>query len=143
MADLSLNAASLVFSAAALRDRKRALGGAAIAIGDIVYVASDVANLADANSGTAAVRVPAGMACSACAAAGQPMEYIDLDTLLGIGTHGLAVNTVLILSRTPGKMCPVADLTTGDYGVVLAIVKSATQLLFNARTLMQSGAATA
>jgi len=143
MADLSLTAANLVFSAAALSDRKRAIGGAAIAIGDIIYVASNVANLADANSGTAAVRVPAGMACSACAASGQPMEYIDLDTLLGIGTHGIAVNTVFVLSRTAGKMCPVADLTTGDYGIVLAIVKSSTQILFNTRTLMQSGSATA
>lgn len=142
MADLSLTAASLVFSAAALRDRKRAIGGSAIAIGDIIWINGETANLADANSGTAAARVPAGMACSACAASGQPLEYIDLDTALTIGAHGLAVNVVLMLSRTAGKMCLTSDLTTGDYGVALAIVKSATQIAFNARTLLQSGAAT-
>jgi hypothetical protein len=143
MADLSITAASLAFSAAALATRQRAISGAALAQGDIVYVSAGVANLADGDSATAAARVPAGMACNAVAAGGQPVEYIDLDEALTLGSHGLAINTVLVLSRTAGKMMPVADLATGDYGAVLAIVKSATQISFNARQLLQSGAATA
>lgn len=146
MADLTLTAASLVFSTAAIHRIKQGIGGSALAVGDIIYLdASDSgkAKLADADSATAAVRVPAGMVCSGCAAAGQPVNYVETDQALTIGSHGLAVNTVLVLSRTAGKMMPVDDLTTGDYGAVLAIVKSATQIVFNARSLLQSGAATA
>lgn len=143
MADITITAANVVPSAAALARRKCAVAGATIAAGNIIYLdtaASNVAKLADANGASALIRTPVGMAINS-ASTGQPVEYIDYDDALVIGTHGVTINTGILLSATAGGLAPVADLTTGWYGAMLAIAKTTTSIVFNCRSLMATGVA--
>lgn len=121
--------------------------GATIAAGQLIYLDSTdtdaqgrgKAKLADCNSGTAAVRAVAGMAISS-ASAGSEIAYVWHDPALVIAASGLTANTVYILSATAGGVAPFADLTTGWYLSVIAVVKNGTTIYFSAPGLF-SGAA--
>jgi len=143
MADLSLTSSAVVASAAALATRRRCVLGATLAAGDVIYLDatdSHKAKAADANSGTAAARVPVGILLNG-GAAGQPAEYIEADTDLTVGSHGLTVGTAIILSATAGKMAPIADATTGWYPTLIGIAKTSTTISFNARAALSLSAA--
>jgi predicted lysophospholipase L1 biosynthesis ABC-type transport system permease subunit len=81
--------------------------------------------LADSNSGTAAARVPIGIAAHA-SLAGQPLtvQYDGLITLGAVLTAGVAY----YLSGTAGGICPVADLTTGNYPTIIGIATTTSVL---------------
>jgi hypothetical protein len=134
MADISITASALVASTSALAKRRRCILGATLIPGDIIYLdtgASYVAKAADNNGASSLIRTPVGMLLTG-GVAGQPAEYIPLDDDLTIGTHGIAVNTVVVLADTAGKMMPIADLDTqGMYGRILGMVKSATKISFS------------
>ena len=57
-----------------------------------------------------------------------------------IAASGLTANTILVLSATAGGIAPAADVTTGWYLSVIAVVKSGTTIYFSAPGL-PSGAA--
>jgi urocanate hydratase len=111
--------------------------GATITQGQPVYFdsATSTYKLADCNSATAAVRSPVGFALNA-ASAGQPIS-VQSGGDLTIGAT-LTPGAAYYLSGTAGATCPVADLTTGDYPVVLGIAKSASVLAVD---IIESGVA--
>lgn len=144
-ADLSITASAVVPSANA--QINEATAGATITAGQLIYLdSSDLdtksrpkAKLADCNSATAAVRSVAGIAING-ASAGQRVSYVYHDPALAIAASGLTANTILVLSATAGGIAPAADVTTGWYLSVIAVVKSGTTIYFSAPGL-PSGAA--
>jgi hypothetical protein len=127
MADISITAANVVAGSDAVREAGTA--GATVTAGQLVYLdTSDMKyKLADSN-GAAALRVPSGIALNG-AANNQPLVIQkggDI-TIGGTMTPGVAY----YLSDTPGGICPVADLASGEYPCILGIAKSATVLSVN------------
>jgi hypothetical protein len=124
MADLVITAASVIAAAGGTVDRS-GIAGATITAGKAVYqdAATGKYLLADDNSATAAARVPAGIALNG-ASDGQPLAILRGGDI----TIGAAVTpgVVYYLSDTPGGICPVADLASGEYPCALGIAKSAT-----------------
>lgn len=145
MADLSITAANVVPSSAAILNQ--ATAGATITAGQLIYIdSSDLdsrsrgkAKLADANSGTSAARSVAGIAFNS-ASAGQQVDYVVRDTALQIAASGLTAGTIYGLSATAGGLAPSADFTTGWYPSVVAIAKSTTTIDFFAPGLVVGAA---
>jgi hypothetical protein len=126
MADLVITAASVLASTGAVRET--GIAGAAIAAGEVVYKDSNNKyQLADAD-GAAALRTPTGIALNS-AAANQPM-HIQKSGDITLGAV-LTAGTAYYLSDTPGKICPLADVTGGDYIVLLGLAESTTVLALN------------
>lgn len=125
MTDITITPASVLAGAGATT----AIGKAASAItaGQVVYQDPTTGFYAPAlnNSGTAAVRSPAGVALNG-AGAGQPVQVLQSGpvTIGGALTAGVAY----YLSANAGGICPVADLGVGKYPVVLGIATSGTVL---------------
>lgn len=124
MADLSITAANVL---AGINARKRTgIAGATITAGQTVY--EDTADnsklkLAD-NNASAATAKCAGIALHG-AANGQPLTIVEEDDDFTVG--GTLSIGVYALSATAGGICPVADLASGNYPVVLFIAKSTTK----------------
>ena len=134
MADISITATSVVPGTGATI--KHGYAAATITAGQVVYKdSSGTYNLADCNSATAAVRSPYGIALNG-AATGQPVAMV----IAGPVTIGatLTAGVAYYLSGTAGGICPVADLTTGDYPTVLGMATSTTVLEVD---IQESGAA--
>lgn len=125
MADLSITASAVL--AASTASTKGGTAGATITAGQVVYKDSsdDKYKLADADSGTAAVRAPIGIALNG-ASDGQPLRVIQAGdlTMNAVMTAG----TAYYLSPTPGGIAPLADLLAGDDVVLLGLAKSTTVL---------------
>ena len=129
MADLTITPANVVTGDASGID-KNYFAGATITAGQVVYLdgATQRWLLADNNSATAAVRVPAGVALHS-ASNGQPLA-VQRSGDITIGAT-LTAGVVYYLSDTPGGICPVADLAAGEYPSALGIAKSTTVLGLN------------
>ena len=121
MADLSITAANVLAGAGATVARGTA--GATITQGQAVYLdASDGKwKLADNNSATAAVRVPGGIALNG-ASNGQPLAVLTAGPIT-IGAS-LTAGVAYYLSDTPGGICPVADLASGEYPCLIGMATS-------------------
>jgi len=127
MADISITAANVVAGSDAVRESGTA--GATITAGQLVYLdTSDMKyKLADAN-GAAALRVPNGIALNG-ASNGQPLSVQkggDI-TIGGTMTAGIPY----FLSDTPGGLCPLPDIGTGEYSCIIGIAKSTSVLAVN------------
>lgn len=125
MVDLTITATSVVAGASAKVASRTA--GASVTAGQVVYLdsADRKFKLADCDSATAAVRSPAGIALHA-SASGQPLDVLT-EGPITIGAT-LTPGVAYYLSATAGGICPVADLTTGDYPTILGIATSASVL---------------
>ncbi|MGR9056076.1 hypothetical protein ACU8NH_09220 [Rhizobium leguminosarum] len=129
MADLTITAANVVAGASA--QTKTGTAGATIAAGDIVYLDSTTTGkwqLADSDSASAEARGQTsniGIALNS-AALNQPIvvQTSGPVTLGAVLTAGQA----LYLSDTPGKLCPVADITGGDYYTLIGLAASTSVL---------------
>lgn len=135
MADITITAASVVASGGnVIAD---CTAGATITAGQVVYLesSSNTIKLADADSGTAEVRSPYGIALNG-GASGQPVKVLrsGLVTIGATLTAGLAY----YLSKTAGGICPVADIASGGYATVLGIATSTSVLKVN---ITESGVA--
>lgn len=134
MADLTLTAANVL--AAADTSTRLGTAGETLAAGKVLYFdsATSTYKLADSN-GAAALRSPVGIALNG-AAAGQPV----LVALSGPVTLGavLTAGVAYYLSDTPGGICPVADVGTGEYATILGI--AATTSVLNLK-IQESGVA--
>ncbi len=125
MADLSITAANVVAGSNATV--VGGTGGATLVAGKSVYL--DPADLkwklADCDAATAAERDVKGITLNGCAN-GQPIDVqTDGDITLGaVLTPGVAY----YLSPTAGGICPVGDLSTGDYPTLMGIAKSSSVL---------------
>jgi hypothetical protein len=127
MADISITAANVVPGSDAVRESGTA--GATITAGQLVYLdTSDMKyKLADSN-GAAALRVPNGIALNG-ASNGQPLSVQkggDI-TIGGTMTAGIPY----FLSDTPGGLCPLPDIGTGEYSCIVGIAKSTSVLSVN------------
>lgn len=123
MANLSITAANVVAGSNAVIDRT-GVAGEAIAAGQAVYRSSTTKKwlLADADSVTAEARHAVGIALNG-AALDQPLSVVKGgDVTLGAV---LAAGTAYYLSDDPGALCPLADVTGGDYICLLGLAKSA------------------
>ena len=139
MANLSITAANVLASAAAQKERGTA--GATITAGQPLYKDSSDSDKLKPAQATASKQGFVGIALNG-AASGQPVEYVTRDTELTIGAT-VAVGIVYVLSATAGAICPHADLTTGDYGVVVGIGISTTKISTLADAALRAGAAKA
>lgn len=104
--------------------------GVAITAGQAVYLDATTGKyaLADSNSATVAQRRALGIALNS-ASLNQPIKVLtagDITTGTTM-TAGLAY----YLSDTPGGICPVADIGTGEFVCLLGIAKSTTVLGFS------------
>jgi len=136
--DVSITAANVIASSSATK--VLGVAGATVAAGQLVYRDTGDSNkykLVDADSGTALARVVYGIALNS-ASSGQPISVCTLDTAMEIGTHSVAVGTVLVASDTAGGLMPAADIDSGDYVTAVAVVKSSTAIVFG---ILASGAA--
>lgn len=99
------------------------IAGAAIAAGEIVYKdTTGVYQLADADFAAGAKIAAVGMAMNS-AAAGQPVVVAKGTITIGTGfTVGMQVN----LSANPGKIAPVADISTNFVVALGCIITSST-----------------
>lgn len=131
MTDISITATSVLAASDAIVENGSA--GASITAGQVVYKdsADGLWKLADNNSATAAVRTPQGIALNG-AASGQPVRVLKSGnlTLNAVLTAGVAY----YLSDTPGGICPVGDLATGEYPAFIGIATSTTVLKVNITT---------
>lgn len=125
MADLTATAASVVAVSGASVSHGTA--GVAVTAGQAVYLADATTRylLADNNSGTAEARVPDGIALNS-AAIGQPLAVLTRGPVT-IGAT-LSPGVAYYLSDTPGGICPVADLASGEYPTLIGMATSASVL---------------
>lgn len=127
MADLSITAANVVPGADARTESGTA--GATITAGQAVYLdaTTNSYKLADSN-GAAALRTPVALALHG-ASAGQPLTVQKSgDITIGATLTG---GVAYYLSDTPGGICPVADVGSGEYACIIGIAKSTTVLDIN------------
>lgn len=121
MADLSITAGSVLAGGGSTK--RAGTAGATITAGQVVYLDTSDGRykLADADSGTAAVRSPFGIALNG-ASAGQPLTVCTR----GAVTIGATVTagTTYYLSPNPGGIAPLADLLSGDYPTIVGIATS-------------------
>lgn len=129
MADLTITAASVVAGTGV--PTKTGTAGAAIAAGEVVYLDTATTGkwqLADSDAASAEARGQTsnvGIALNS-AAANQPV-VVQTGGPITLGSV-LTAGQALYLSDTPGKICPLADVTGGDYFVLLGLAASASVL---------------
>lgn len=126
MADLSLTPSAVVSGAGAKIEHGTA--GATITAGQIVYLDSLTTGKwlpADNNAASAAARSPRGVALNG-AALNQPIA-VQTEGPITIGAT-VTAGVAYYLSDTPGGICVVADLASGEYPTVLGLATSATVL---------------
>ena len=124
MADISITAANVVPSEGySFLD---GICGATIPAGDVAYTSATTGKwlLAD-NNDTALKAAVTGIALTSGVDT-QPQRLINSGTL-AVGSI-LTVGTVYCLSSNAGKICPYADLDSGDYVTILGVATSATTL---------------
>lgn len=125
MADLIITAASVLPGTGAAI--KHVVAGATVTAGKAVVRDAATGNwvLADSNHATAALRVPGGIALNG-ASDGQPLAVLTGGpvTLGAVLTAGVAV----YLSDTPGGLCPVADIGSGERSVLVGLAESVSVL---------------
>ncbi len=125
MADISITAANVL--AGTNSTRKHGTAGATITAGKAVYLddSSNTWKLADSNDATAAVRTAQGIALNG-ASSGQPITVLTGGDITIGGT--LTAGVAYYLSDTPGGICPVADVGSGEYSCLLGMATSTSVL---------------
>jgi len=125
MADLTITAANVVAGSNAVIESGTA--GETITAGKPVYKSAATKKwiLADSNSATAEVRQSTGIALNS-AALNQPVSVHKFGDLTMGAT--LTAGTAYFLSDTPGGICPLADVGSGEYVCQLGLAKSTTVL---------------
>lgn len=124
MADLSITAANCVPVAGS--QIGYGTSGATITAGQAIYLesSSNTWKLADNNSATAEVRLATALALTG-SASGQPIAYTTPGNSVTLGAT-MTAGVAYYLSDTPGGICPVADLSSGEYPLVVGIATSTT-----------------
>lgn len=123
MTDLSITAANVLAGSGA--DIVRVTAGATITAGQVVYedTTAGTWKLAD-NNGTG-TRSPGGIALNG-ASSGQPIAVLRGGPIT-IGAT-MTAGVAYYLSDTPGGICPVADLASGETATIIGIATSTTVL---------------
>jgi hypothetical protein len=118
MADITITAANVLAGAGA--ETENGTLGATATAGQALYKAAADGRwyLADNNAASAEVRQAKGIALNG-GAAGQPVRVLKsgLCTIGGTMTAGVTY----YLSDTPGGICPIADVGSGEYSCIVGI----------------------
>lgn len=128
MADISIVSSAVVAGTNSTRDSGTA--GETITAGKAIYLSSTTAKwmLADSNSATVEARKATAIALNA-ASLNQPVAVLRSgDVTIGAT---LTAGTAYYLSDTPGGLCPLADVGTGEYVCQIGLAKSTTVLSVN------------
>jgi len=125
MTDLSITAANVLPGTGAETENGNL--GVAVTAGQVLYKKSTdgLWYLADNNAGTAEVRTAVGIALNG-GGIGQPVRVLRSGPCT-IGAT-LTAGVAYYLSDTAGGICPVADLSTGEYPCLVGIATSTTVL---------------
>lgn len=125
MADITITAANVIAGSNAVK--KDGIAGESITAGKAVYQASASKKwmLADSNSATAEARKAIGIALNG-AALNQPVA-VQVSGDITIGAT-LTAGSAYLLSDTPGGICPLADVGSGEFVCQLGLAKSTTVL---------------
>jgi len=128
MADITITATSVVAGSNATRDA--GIAGETITAGQVLYLAAATNKWmkADSNAGTAEARTPKAIALNG-ASLNQPVAILKAGDIT-IGAT-LTAGVAYYLSDTPGGICPVADVGSGEYPCIIGIAKSTTVLAVN------------
>lgn len=121
MADLSITPANVLASAAGQKVFTFALGEAC-AQGDVItldHTTSPALIYKSDSNGTSAKKTVTGLMLTA-GSAGQPGVFVTLDAALAPGFTPVA-GVAYYLSSNPGKICPAADLASGDKTILLGV----------------------
>ncbi|MBB4272785.1 hypothetical protein [Rhizobium mongolense] len=126
--DLTISASAVIAGSGV--PTERGIAGATIAAGDVVYLDSTTTGkwqLADSDAATSAARGlgKTGIALNS-ASLNQPL-IVQTSGAITLGAV-LTAGTAYYLSDTPGKICPVADITGGDYFTLLGLASSTSVL---------------
>lgn len=101
------------------------IAGAAITAGETLYINANVTPqtllLADADASATTAQLVGIALCNA--AIGQPVTYLTNGPIT-IGAT-VVVGAIYILSATAGAICPVADLASGMYPVIIGSATTA------------------
>lgn len=125
MTDITITAANVVAGENAVKETGTA--GETITAGQTVYLASATKRWmkADSNSATAEARTPRGIALNG-GGSGQPIAVQVKGSITIGGT--LTAGVAYYQSDTPGGICPVADVGSGEYATIVGIATSTTVL---------------
>ncbi|MCV0384891.1 MAG: hypothetical protein K5821_00435 [Nitrobacter sp.] len=125
MTDIAITAASVVAGSNAVRDSGSA--GETITAGQAVYRSSTTNKwmLADSDDATAEAKKATGIALNG-AALNQPLTVLKSGDIT-IGAT-LTAGTAYYLSNTPGGICPVADVGSGEDVCLIGLAKSTSVL---------------
>ncbi|MBA3576188.1 MAG: hypothetical protein H0W39_01030 [Sphingomonas sp.] len=128
MVDIVITAASVI--AASDASNTSGTAGETITAGQPVYKSPTTKKYmkADSNSGTAEARRAEGIALNG-ASLNQPLVVQRSGDITIGGT--LVAGAAYFLSDTPGGICPLADVGTGEYICQLGLAKSASVLAIN------------
>lgn len=124
MADLTITAGNVVPSSTA--STLHGTAGAAITAGQAVYLDTTTNTYKLCDADVAASAVCAGIALNG-ASSGQPITILT-DGQITIGAT-VTRGTAYYVSLTAGGICPVADISTGDYVSLIGIADSTTTIL--------------
>lgn len=131
MADLSITAASVLKGSNARTEQ--GIAGETVTAGQVVYHDQTTTGewlLADSDAASAAARGSGKLGIALNGASdGQPLQVLRSGDIT-IGAT-IVAGTAYYLSDAAGGICPLADLTTGDYYVLLGLAKSTTVLAFD------------
>jgi hypothetical protein len=125
MTDISITAGSVVKGANAIVETGHA--GETVTAGQAIYL--DTSTMlymkADSNAATAAARQVRGIALNG-ASANQPLAIQKAgDITIGATLTG---GTTYYLSDSPGGICPLADVGSGEYFCIIGIAKSSSMM---------------
>ncbi|MBA1345978.1 hypothetical protein [Rhizobium sp. WYCCWR 11146] len=125
MADIVITSTAVL--AASNAERDNGIAGETLVAGKPIYLASTTNRwmLADSNSATAEARQPKAVALNG-ASVGQPVSFQKSGDIT-IGAT-LVAGTAYYLSDTPGGICALADVGSGEYVVLIGIAKSTSVL---------------
>jgi hypothetical protein len=125
MADLTITATSVVAGADSIQ--VHGILGETVTAGQVLYQDTTTGKWfkADNNAGTELVRKAQGIALNG-GAVNQPVT-VHKRGAITIGAT-LTAGTAYYLSDTPGGICPLADLLSGEYVVLLGLAASTTVL---------------
>lgn len=129
MADLVITASAVLAGAASRTEN--GVAGEAITAGKLVYrdATTNKYMMSDSNAAAASARVVRGVALNG-ASDGQPLQIARPGSEVTMNAV-LTAGVTYYLSDTPGGICPLADVGTGENFTPIGVAKSTTVLVFN------------
>jgi hypothetical protein len=126
-ANLSITAAEVLPTSST--ESTQGISGAVIAAGDVVWYDSSTTTwkLFDGNDTTANTGTPR-IALTSALVAGQPITVATGQDMTIGATAAASTGVIYVASTTAGKMCPAADLATGNRVTVIGVGKATAKL---------------